>query len=850
MKRKPDWDPDELEEDIDDEEDAEDDEFAELLQKRTEELYNIPDAVADLDGIIECAVLPLRDVVIYPHMVSPLFLGREISLRAVEEAQQKEQTVIAFVQRDPDVDEPGPDDFLPIGVEMAVGRLMRMPDGSSSALVQARRRVHLIEFLQTKPHMVARARPIFESSKVTRKIEATMRTTLDLFNRCVQLNRSVPEEAYLFALNIDDPGWLADMVSTAINPTLEARHELLLLADPLDRLERVNALLAQEVDVLELEDEIQTRTQSEVDRTQREYYLREQMKVIQTELGDSDPWTRDVLELRRKIEAAELPEEVQTRALKEADRLGQMPAMSPEVGIIRTYVDWILDLPWKEETEDNLDVRHAAKTLDQFHYGLPKAKERILEFISVRSLRPKRLRQPILCFVGPPGTGKTSLGRSIAEALGRKFVRVSLGGVRDEAEIRGHRRTYIGALPGRILQTMRRAGTKNPLFMLDEIDKLGADYRGDPSAAMLEVLDPEQNYTFSDHYLELPFDLSPVMFITTANTTMTIPPALIDRMEIIEFPGYIEEEKLEIARRFLIPRQLEESGLEPDELRFADLAIMRITREFTYEAGVRNLEREIGRICRKIARLKAEKRRFPTLIGAGSIEKFLGPPQFYDLQAEIEDEVGVATALAWTENGGEIMPVEVLLTEGKGNLQITGQIGNVMQESAQAGLSFLKSRARELQLDVELFENVDVHIHIPEGAIPKDGPSAGITIATALISAFTDRPVHKEVGMTGEITLRGKVLPVGGVREKLLAAHRAGLKTVIIPKRNEKDLVEVPKKIRNDLKIIPAEHMEQVMNLALFPPRAKPIRRRVRRKPAPEEGSQAEESGVPSEPAP
>jgi ATP-dependent Lon protease len=434
------------------------------------------------------------------------------------------------------------------------------------------------------------------------------------------------------------------------------------------------------------------------------------------------------------------------------------------------------------------------------------------------------LRQPILCFVGPPGTGKTSLGRSIAEALGRNFVRVSLGGVRDEAEIRGHRRTYIGALPGRILQTMRRAGSKNPLFMLDEIDKLGADYRGDPSAAMLEVLDPEQNYTFSDHYLELPFDLSPVMFITTANTTMTIPPALMDRMEIIEFPGYIEEEKLEIARRFLIPRQLEESGLETEELKFSEQALQRVIHEYTYEAGVRNLERELGRICRKVARLKAEKRRFPTQVAGTSIEKFLGPPQFFDLQAESEDEIGVVTALAWTENGGEIMPVEVLLMDGKGNLQITGQIGNVMQESAQAALSYLKSRAPELHVAGELFDNVDIHIHIPEGAIPKDGPSAGITIATALISAFTDRAVHREVGMTGEITLRGKVLPVGGVREKLLAAHRAGLKTVIIPKRNEKDLVEVPKKIRSELKIIPVERMEDVIDLALMP--AKPVRQR------------------------
>ena len=827
MRDESDWEINDLEEDLDDENDQE--EIGEVLQRRTEELYSIPDADTDEEGLIECPVLPLRDVVIYPHMVSPLFVGRRVSLRAVEQAQQKEHTVIALVQRDPDLDDPGPEDFLPIGVEMAVGRLMRMPDGSSSALVQARRRVQLIEFTRVEPYFSARARPVYERSRSSRKAEATMRTTLDLFNRIVQLNRSVPEEAYLFALNIDDPGWLADMVSTSINPSLEDRHELLMMVNPLERLERVNTLLANEVDVLELEDEIQSRTQSEVDRTQREYYLREQMKVIQTELGDADPWSRDVLELREKIEAAELPEEVHDRALKEADRLAQMPPMSPEVGIIRTYVDWILELPWSETSEDNLDVRHASKVLDQFHYGLPKAKERILEYIAVRSLKPKVQRQPILCFVGPPGTGKTSLGKSIAEALGRNFVRVSLGGVRDEAEIRGHRRTYIGALPGRILQTMRRAGTRNPLFMLDEIDKLGADYRGDPSAAMLEVLDPEQNYTFSDHYLELPFDLSQVMFITTANTTMSIPPALLDRMEIIEFPGYIEEEKLEIARRFLIPRQLEETGLEDEEIRFSEPALQRIIREYTYEAGVRNLEREIGRICRKIARLKAEVRRSPTQIAGTSIERFLGPPEFFDQKAEGEDEVGVATALAWTENGGEIMPVEVLLMEGKGNLQITGQVGNVMQESAQAALSFLKSRADELRVDIDLFDNVDIHIHIPEGAIPKDGPSAGITICTALISAITNRPVHKEVAMTGEITLRGKVLPVGGVREKLIAAYRTGLKTILIPARNEKDLIEVPRKARNDLNIVPINHMDELIDIALFPDKPKPSRRRKKK---------------------
>jgi ATP-dependent Lon protease len=807
----------------------EDDDFGEALHRRTEELYNIPDMLPDEDGLIECPVLALRDLVVYPHMVSPLFVGREASLLAIEDAQLRDQTVIALTQRDSEQETPGPDGFFPIGVEMAVGRLLSMPDGSSSALVQGRRRIEVVEFFDTHPFPRARVRPVYEDIDVDRQIDATMRTALELFQRCVQLDRSLPEEAYLFALNIEEPGWLADMIATSIAPPLEIRLDLLQNLEPLERLKQVISILAQEVDVLELEDEIHTRAQSEVDRTQREYYLREQMKVIQSELGEGDVWSREIYELRSRVEGVSLPEEVKLRALKEIDRMGQMPPMSPEVGIIRTYVDWILDLPWTESSEDNLDVSHAAEVLDRYHYGLPRAKERILEFIAVRSLKPKRSRQPILCFVGPPGTGKTSLGRSIAEALGRKFVRLSLGGVRDEAEIRGHRRTYIGALPGRILQTIRRAGTMNPLFMLDEIDKLGQDFRGDPSAALLEVLDPEQNHTFSDHYLELAYDLSKVMFITTANYNGPIPPALLDRMEVIEFPGYIEEEKMEISKRFLVPRQLEENGLQEDEVRFTEQAIRRIIREYTYEAGVRNLEREIGRVCRKIARMKATHKRYPSCVNPSHIERFLGPPEFHNLEAERQDEIGVATAMAWTENGGEIMPVEILLLEGKGNLQITGQIGNVMQESAQAALSYLKSRARQLGVDPDLFENVDVHIHIPEGAIPKDGPSAGITICTALISAFTGRKVHREVGMTGEITLRGRVLPVGGVREKVLAAHRAGLKTVILPKSSTKDLVDIPKRARNDLKIIAVEHMDQVLDMALFPASPKP--ERVRKPP-------------------
>jgi len=791
------------------------DNFNLTISQRTEELYRVPNMEPNADGLIEAVVLPLRDLVIFPRMVSPIFVGREASLLAVDEAQRKEQTVIGLTQKDPEQDNPGLTDFLPIGVEMAVGRLLQMPDGSHSALVQGRRRVEIVEFLRVKPFIKVRARVLVEPQTAERQVQALMRSVLDQFERCVQLDRSIPEEAHLFALNISEPGWLADMIATSLSLTYEAKKTLLLTRDVKIRLQQLNNLLAQELDVLELEDEIHARVQNEVDKSQREFYLREQMKQIQNELGEGDVFARDGVDLKKKVEAANLPPEAKTVALKEIDRLNQMPPMAPEVGIIRTYIDWIVDLPWANSSPDNLDVKNAAKILERDHYGLKKAKERILEYIAVRSLKPKKERQPILCFVGPPGTGKTSLGRSIAEAMGRKFVRISLGGVRDEAEIRGHRRTYIGALPGRIIQTMKRAGTANPLFMLDEIDKLGSDFRGDPSSAMLEVLDPEQNYAFSDHYLELPFDLSKAMFVTTANSLSTIPPALLDRMEVIEFPGYIEEEKLEIANKYLTPRQFDENGIEELGLTFEADALRRIVREYTYEAGVRNLEREIGRVCRKVARLKAEGKKYPTVITPDMIEKFLGPQQAFPSEAEKKDEVGVATGLAWTETGGEIMSIEVAVLDGKGGLQMTGQIGDVMQESGQAALTYIKSRAASLNIDADIFERMDIHVHMPEGAIPKDGPSAGITLASAIISAMTGRAIYHYVGMTGEITLRGRVLPIGGVREKVLAAHRAGLKTVILPEKNLKDLVDLPKAAKAELKIIPVKHMDDVLDIAL-----------------------------------
>jgi ATP-dependent Lon protease len=805
----------------------EEDNFDVTLSQRTEELYRVPNMEPNADGLIEAVVLPLRDMVIFPRMVSPIFVGRESSLLAVQEAQRKEQTVIGLTQKDPELNDPGAEDFLPVGVEMAVGRLLHMPDGSYSALVQGRKRVEVVEFLSLKPYLKVRARVINEPQTADRQTQALMRSALSMFERCVQLDRSIPEEAHLFALNIAEPGWLADMVATSLSLTYESKLRLLLILEPKARLGQLNNILAQEVDVLELEDEIHSRVQNEVDKSQREFYLREQMKQIQNELGEGDIFTRDAADLKKKLDAANLPEEAKKVAMKELERLNQMPPMSPEVGMIRTYIDWIIDLPWSNSTPDNLDVKNAAKILERDHYGLKKAKERILEYIAVRSLKPKKERQPILCFVGPPGVGKTSLGRSIADALGRKFARVSLGGVRDEAEIRGHRRTYIGALPGRILQTMKRAGTANPLFMLDEIDKLYSDFRGDPASAMLEVLDPEQNFAFSDHYLELPFDLSKVMFITTANSLANIPAPLLDRMEVIEFPGYIEEEKIEIANRYLIPRQFEENGIDTLGMAFEPASLQRIIREYTYEAGVRNLEREIGRVCRKVARLKAEGKKYPVSIAPEMIEKMLGPQQVFPSEAELTDEVGLATSLAWTETGGEIMSVEVAILEGKGGMQMTGQMGEVMQESGQAALTYIKSRAAALKIELDVFERLDIHVHMPEGGIPKDGPSAGITMATAIISALTGRPVLRHVGMTGEITLRGRILPIGGVREKVLAAHRAGLKTVLLPEKNMKDLVELPKTARSELKIIPIKHMDDVLAIALSkevtvdPPRPK-----------------------------
>jgi ATP-dependent Lon protease len=644
-----------------------------------------------------------------------------------------------------------------------------------------------------------------------------------LFEKCVQLDRNLPEDAYVAAMNISEPGWLADTIASVLDLQVEERQEILNTLDSAARLDSLNIILNRKLKVLELESHIQSQVQQEVDKGQREYYLREQMRVIQSELGEIDSQLADVNELRERLEGIEMPDEVRAKAERELSRLTAMPPAAPEVGIIRTYLDWLIDLPWVAETEDNADIGGVSHVLDDsHHYGLPDAKERILEHIAVRQRAADKMRTPILCFVGPPGTGKTSLGQSIADALGRRFVRVSLGGIRDEAEIRGHRRTYIGAMPGRIIQTMRRAETVNPLFMLDEIDKVGMDFRGDPSAALLEVLDPEQNNVFSDHYLDLPYDLSKVMFITTANILDPVPPALRDRMEVIRFPGYIEEEKLQIARQFLIPRQLEEHGLSPKELRFSDGAIRGIIREYTYEAGVRNLEREIGRICRKVTRKLAENKPAPRHITRSALNHYLGPSQYTESLTQEADEVGVAIGIAWTEAGGDLMPVEVSLMEGKGSLTLTGQLGEVMQESAQAALSYTRAHAPELGIKADQFDQIDIHIHVPEGAIAKDGPSAGVTMATAFISALTNRAVHHDVALTGEITLRGRILPVGGLKEKSMAAHRAGIKTIIVPKRNQKDMVDIPKKIQRDLKFVFVDRMDDVLPLVLAPEPTKP----------------------------
>jgi ATP-dependent Lon protease len=764
----------------------------------------------------ELAVLPVRNTVVFPHLVTPLFIDRERSLKAVEQAMQgTDRTILILAQKEADIERPAAADVYEVGTEAVIGRVLKMPDGTTSILVQGQRRVRVAEVLREEPHMQVRVEAAAEIPATDNSTEALLRAVLSLYEKCTKLSPSIPEDHYVAAMNIDEAGWLADFVASDLDLTVAQRQDLLETFDASERLHKVSLFLAKELDVLELQSKIHSAVQEEVDKSQREYFLREQMKAIQKELGEADTHTRDVAQLREKIEASGMPEAVRAKAEEELERLAAIPPGSPEMGVVRSYLDWLVMLPWSQATEDQLDIQEAGAVLDRAHHGLAKVKERILEYMAVRKLAGARMRSPILCFVGPPGVGKTSLGRSIAAAMGRRFVRVSLGGIRDEAEIRGHRRTYVGALPGRILQTMKTAGTVNPVFMLDEIDKVGVDFRGDPSAALLEVLDPEQNGAFSDHYLDVAYDLSRVLFITTANILDPVPPALRDRLEVIELPGYIEDEKLAIARRFLVPKQLEEHGLAPAQLRFSEGALRELIRSYTHEAGVRNLEREIGSICRKVARGVASGEDVPHLVGTQSLEKYLGPPRYFAGVAEEKDQVGVATGVSWTPAGGDVMAIEVAALEGKGNLTLTGQLGDVMRESAQAALSYARSRAKELGLRERFWEKSDVHLHVPAGAIPKDGPSAGITMATALISALTSRPTRRDVAMTGEITLRGRVLPVGGLREKVLAAHRAGIKTFVLPRKNLKDLTDVPTDVKREVTFVPVEHMDEVLPVAL-----------------------------------
>ena len=779
------------------------------------------DAKPQLPDVFEVPVLPLRDLVVYPRSVTPLTVGRERSLRALDMARSL-GLAVALAQKSVEVEDPRPSDLYEIGTVVAIGRVLNLPDGSASLIVQGRARVRVVEWLQATPFLLARVETLHEPQAQSPAAEALMRAVLSLFDNVVGLNERIPEEAFVYAMNIHEPGWLADFIAQTMPLNVPTRQSILEAVDPVSRLQKLSTVLARELDVLELEDRIHERAQSEVDKSQREYYLREQLRSIQTELGEMDAGMGEINLLRERLKQKALPDTVRERAEHEIAKLEQLHSMSPEVGVVRDYVEWLLELPWTESTSDILDVKRAARILDERHYGLGKAKERILEHIAVRKLKGDLSRSPILCFVGPPGTGKTSLARSIADSLGRKFVRMSVGGVHDEAEIRGHRRTYVGALPGRILQTMRRAGTVNPLFVLDEIDKLGSDFRGDPSAALLEVLDPEQNFEFEDHYLDLPYDLSKVMWVTTANYLYDIPPALRDRLEVIEFPGYVEEEKLEIARRFLVPKQIAENGLDglqppgaKPAITFSDDVLRRIIREYTYEAGVRNLDRAIATICRKAARRVAEGKPHVHRLTPGMLPRFLGPPQFDFGKMDEQDQIGVANGVAWDEAGGDLMQIEVTLMEGKGELILTGQLGDVMQESAKAAVSYARSRANELGIARRTFEKSDIHIHVPEGAISKEGPSAGITMATALVSALTRIPVRRDVAMTGEITLRGRVLPIGGLKEKLLSAHRAGIRTFIMPKKNAKDLEEVPRKVQRDLTLIQVTTMDEVLRVAL-----------------------------------
>lgn len=766
-------------------------------------------------------MLPVRDTVIFPYMILPLFVGRESSIKAVDEALAKDRMIFLATQKVSTDDSPATDSIYSVGTAAMVMKMLKLPDGRVKILVQGLAKGTIKEYIQEKPLFVVRIQrvvepPMGESSLET---EALIRSVKEQSEKVLSLKGILSPDVLAILDQIEEPGRLADLVASNLKLKIEEAQKILETFHPLQRLKKVNEFLSKEVQVSTMQAKIQSQAREEMSKTQREYFLREQLKAIKNELGEIDEKAQEINELREKIKKAKMPPEVEKEASKQLNRLDQMHPESAEATIVRTYLDWLVELPWSVSTQDNLDIKKAKQVLDEDHYDLDKVKERILEYLGVRKLKEK-MKGPILCFVGPPGVGKTSLGKSIARALGRKFTRISLGGIRDEAEIRGHRRTYIGSLPGRIVQGIKTAGSNNPVFMLDEIDKVGADFRGDPSAALLEALDPEQNFAFSDHYLNVPFDLSKVMFITTANILDPIPPALKDRMEVLYLAGYTSEEKLKITKQFLFPRQLEENGITKDTIFISDDAILRVISQYTKEAGVRNLEREIASICRKVARKLAEEEKGPFHVSSLNLHKYLGAPKFLPEEELEVNEIGVATGLAWTSVGGEILHVEATTMKGKGNLTLTGHLGDVMKESAQAALSYARSKAKEIDLDPDFYEKLDLHIHVPAGAIPKDGPSAGVTMATSLISALTRIPVRKDIAMTGEITLRGRVLPIGGVKEKTLAALRAKIKNIIVPYQNQKDLDEIPQYIRRRVNYIFVKSMDEILKVALVPEKA------------------------------
>jgi ATP-dependent Lon protease len=766
-------------------------------------------------GPRELPLVALRETVIFPEMIVPLQVGREKSVNALNAAVAEGGPIALVTQRQPEQEDiESPSELYTVGTLAKIAQVVQLQDGTVRAIVQGQTRLRLINFVANEPYLRAMVEELSDDTGGSLEVQALMRTVQAQIEQYVANGAPVPPEAAVAARNITEPGLLADMVAYSPDMTTEQRQELLETVDVTERLKLVSTFLARQIEILELKGRIQSEVKSEMDKTQREYILREQLKAIQRELGEDDPQQAEINELRDKVEAAGMPDEIKTRAIKEVDRMSRIPSASPEVGVIRTYVDWLISLPWNVATDDQLDIKEAAKILDEDHYGLEKIKERILEYLAVRTLA-EEIRSPILAFVGPPGVGKTSLGKSVARAMGRKFVRMSLGGIHDEAEIRGHRRTYIGALPGRIIQNIKTAGSNNPVFMLDEVDKIGMDFRGDPSSALLEVLDPEQNNSFQDNYLEVPFDLSKVLFIATGNLLDPIPAALRDRMEIVQLPGYTEQEKIEIGKRFLIPKQMKNHGLTAKLIEIPDETMVELVRSFTHEAGVRNLEREIANLMRKVARRVAEGRKRKTVVDLKRLNEYLGPPRYEYGELESEDQTGSATGLVVTEVGGDVIAIEVTKMEGKEDFILTGQLGEVMRESARAGLSWTRAHARELGIPRETFEKNTLHIHVPAGGIPKDGPSAGITMALAIVSALTGIPVRKDVAMTGAITLRGRVLPIGGLKSTILAAHLAGAKMVILPRKNEKDLRDIPDEIRKSMKLVLVDSMEQVLETAL-----------------------------------